>query len=221
MPESAEVAVGKAVENVAAAALLRQQAERRARLRVPHGGGRRRGGRRRYTWAELLQRALPRQSSSGLLRRPGIGAAPVRDRRPGSPAAEARRGTRPRPAGGLLGLPPDFDDMAHGRRDERELRALPELPPEEREGERWLSIRTNAPRTRTNVSTTPGRTVSCSTTRRFGMGVTKHCSSGSTASTKPEGSCGQTATEPRIPKTTSDSVSSSSSDSTPRRNHSG
>ncbi len=220
MPESAEVAVGKAVENVAAAALLRQQAERRARLRVPHGGGRRRGGRRRYTWAELLQRALPRQSSSGLLRRPGIGAAPVRDRRPGSPAAEARRGTRPRPAGGLLGLPPDFDDMAHGRRDERELRALPELSPEEREGERWLSIRTNAPRTRTNVSTTPGRTVSCSTTRRFGMGVTKHCSSGSTASTKPEGSCGQTATEPRIPQTTSDSVSSSS-DSTPRRNHSG
>jgi hypothetical protein len=48
------------VENVAVAALLRQQAERRvrARLRVPHGGGRRRGGRRRYSWAELLQRAF-------------------------------------------------------------------------------------------------------------------------------------------------------------------
>lgn len=30
----------------------------RARLRVPHGGGRRRGGRRRYSWAELLQRAF-------------------------------------------------------------------------------------------------------------------------------------------------------------------
>jgi hypothetical protein len=46
VPESAEVAVAKAVENVAVAALLRQQAERRvrARLRVPHGGGRRRGG---------------------------------------------------------------------------------------------------------------------------------------------------------------------------------
>ncbi len=60
VPESAEVAVGKAVENVAIAALLRQQAERRVRerLRVPHGGGRRRGGRRRYSWAELLQRAF-------------------------------------------------------------------------------------------------------------------------------------------------------------------
>ena len=60
VPESSEVAVGKAVENVAVAALLRQQAERRvrARLRVPHSGGRRRGGRRRYSWAELLQRAF-------------------------------------------------------------------------------------------------------------------------------------------------------------------
>jgi len=42
----------------AVAAFLRQQAERRVRLRVPHGGGRRRGGRRRYSWAELLQRAF-------------------------------------------------------------------------------------------------------------------------------------------------------------------
>ena len=60
VPESVEVAVGKAVENVAVAALRRQQAERRvrARLRVPHGGGRRRGGRRRCSWAELLQRAF-------------------------------------------------------------------------------------------------------------------------------------------------------------------
>ncbi|MFN8877320.1 MAG: hypothetical protein ACK5Z1_09105 [Gemmatimonadota bacterium] len=50
----------QAVENVAVAALLRQQAERRvrARLRVPHGGGGRRGGRRRCSWAELLQRAF-------------------------------------------------------------------------------------------------------------------------------------------------------------------
>jgi hypothetical protein len=54
------VAVAKAVENVDAAAFQRQQAERRvrARLRVPHGGGRRGGGRRRYSWAELLQRAI-------------------------------------------------------------------------------------------------------------------------------------------------------------------
>ena len=80
------------VENVAVAALLRQQTERRvrARLRVPRGGGRRRGGRRRYTWAELLQRALPRPSSSGLLRRPGRQktrrrAAHVRDRAAGVP----------------------------------------------------------------------------------------------------------------------------------------
>jgi hypothetical protein len=53
-------AVQKAVENVAAAAFQRQQAERRvrARLRVPHGGGSRRSGRRRYAWAELLQRAF-------------------------------------------------------------------------------------------------------------------------------------------------------------------
>ena len=60
------------VENVAVAALLRQQAERRvrARLRVPLRGGRRRSGRRWYSWAELLQRTLPRQSFSGLLRRP-------------------------------------------------------------------------------------------------------------------------------------------------------
>jgi hypothetical protein len=60
VPESAEAAVAKAVENVAAAVFQRQQAERRvrARLRVPHGGGGRRGGRRRYSWAELLQRAL-------------------------------------------------------------------------------------------------------------------------------------------------------------------
>jgi hypothetical protein len=61
--ESAEGVVaagGDGVENVAVAALLTQQAERRvrARLRVPHGGGRRRGGRRRYSWAELLQRAF-------------------------------------------------------------------------------------------------------------------------------------------------------------------
>ncbi|MFN7588411.1 MAG: hypothetical protein ACK5UQ_07855, partial [Planctomycetota bacterium] len=48
------------VENVAVAALLRQQAERRvrARLRVPHGAGGRRGGRRRCSWAELLQRTF-------------------------------------------------------------------------------------------------------------------------------------------------------------------
>jgi hypothetical protein len=60
VPESAEAAVAKAVENVAAAAFQRQQAERRvrARLRVPHGGGRRRGGRRRYSWAQLLERAF-------------------------------------------------------------------------------------------------------------------------------------------------------------------
>jgi hypothetical protein len=83
---------GDGVENVAVAALLRQQAERRvrARLRVPHGGGRRRGGRRRYSWAELLQRALPRPSFSGLLRRPGRQrtqrrAAHVRDRGAGVP----------------------------------------------------------------------------------------------------------------------------------------
>lgn len=45
---------GDGVENVAVAALLRQQAERRARarLRVPHGGDRRRGGRRRNSWVE-------------------------------------------------------------------------------------------------------------------------------------------------------------------------
>jgi Putative transposase len=45
VPESAEVAVAEAVENVAAAAFQRQQAERRvrARLRVPSGGGRRLG----------------------------------------------------------------------------------------------------------------------------------------------------------------------------------
>jgi hypothetical protein len=55
-----EGAVAKAVENVAAAAFQRQQAERRvrARLRVPHGGGKRRGVRRRYSWAQLLQRAF-------------------------------------------------------------------------------------------------------------------------------------------------------------------
>jgi Putative transposase len=54
------VAVAEAVERVDAAGLRRQQAERRlrARLRVPHGGGGRRGGRRRYSWAELLQRAF-------------------------------------------------------------------------------------------------------------------------------------------------------------------
>jgi mono/diheme cytochrome c family protein len=58
--ESAEGVATDGVENVAAAAFLRQQAERRvrARLRVPHGGGRRRGGRRRYSWAELLQRTF-------------------------------------------------------------------------------------------------------------------------------------------------------------------
>ena len=58
--EGVVVAGGDGVENVAVAALLRQQAERRvrARLRVPHSGGRRRGGRRRYSWAELLQRAF-------------------------------------------------------------------------------------------------------------------------------------------------------------------
>ncbi len=61
--DGAELAEGVAtdgVENVAAAAFLRQQAERRvrARLRVPHGGGGRRGGRRRYSRAELLQRAF-------------------------------------------------------------------------------------------------------------------------------------------------------------------
>ncbi|MFN9977136.1 MAG: transposase, partial [Phycisphaerae bacterium] len=57
--DAAAAAVAEAVENVAAAAFRRQQAERRmrARLRVPHGGGRR-SGRRRYSWAELLQRAL-------------------------------------------------------------------------------------------------------------------------------------------------------------------
>ncbi len=53
--------------------------------RVPHAPGKRRRGRRRYTWAELLRRVLPRQSSSGLLRRPGRQrtqrrAAPVRCR---------------------------------------------------------------------------------------------------------------------------------------------
>ena len=58
--EGVMAAGGDGVENVAVAALLRQQAERRvrARLRVPHGGGGRRGGRRRYSWAELLQRAF-------------------------------------------------------------------------------------------------------------------------------------------------------------------
>ena len=57
---AAAVAVAEAVERVDAAGLRRQQAERRlrARLRVPHGGGGRRGGRRRYSWAELLQRAF-------------------------------------------------------------------------------------------------------------------------------------------------------------------
>ena len=60
MPESAEVAVAKAVESVAAAAFQRQQAERRvrARLRVPHVGGDRRGGGRRNSWAQLLERAF-------------------------------------------------------------------------------------------------------------------------------------------------------------------
>jgi len=60
VPESSEVALAEAVENVAAAAFRRQQAERRvrARLRVPHGGGKGRGGRRRYSWAQLLERAL-------------------------------------------------------------------------------------------------------------------------------------------------------------------
>jgi hypothetical protein len=58
--ESAEGVATDGVENVAVAAFLRQQAERRlrARLRVPHGGGRRRGGRRRYSWAELLEQAF-------------------------------------------------------------------------------------------------------------------------------------------------------------------
>jgi hypothetical protein len=58
--EGVVAAGGDGVENVAVAALLRQQAERRvrARLRVPHGAGRRRGGRRRCSWAELLQRAF-------------------------------------------------------------------------------------------------------------------------------------------------------------------
>jgi hypothetical protein len=58
--DAAAAAVAEAVEQVAAAAFQRQQAERRvrARLRVPHGGGGRRGGRRRYSWAELLQRAF-------------------------------------------------------------------------------------------------------------------------------------------------------------------
>jgi hypothetical protein len=90
--EGVVAAGGDGVENVAVAALLRQQAERRvrARLRVPHGAGRRRGGRRRCSWAELLQRALPRPSSSGLLRRPGRQrtrrrAAHVRDRGAGVP----------------------------------------------------------------------------------------------------------------------------------------
>ena len=94
---------GDGVENVAVAAFLRQQAERRvrARLRVPHGGGRRRGGRRRCSWAQLLQRALPSQFSSGLLRRPGRQrtrrrAAHVRDRGAGVP--EVLRG--PASAGG-------------------------------------------------------------------------------------------------------------------------
>jgi hypothetical protein len=70
--ESAEGVATDGVDDVAAAALLRQQAERRvrARLRVPLRGGRRRSGRRWYSWAELLQRTLPRQSFSGLLRRP-------------------------------------------------------------------------------------------------------------------------------------------------------
>ena len=112
--ESAEVAVGKAVENVAVAALRRQQAERRvrARLRVPHGGGRRRGGRRRYSWAELLQRALPRPSSSGLLRRPGRQrtqrrAAHVRDRGADVPLAEAVRAEKAAPwKARLAELPP-------------------------------------------------------------------------------------------------------------------
>ena len=58
--DAAAAAAAKAVEHVDEAAFRRQQAERRvrARLRVPHGGGRRRSGRRRYSWAELLQRAL-------------------------------------------------------------------------------------------------------------------------------------------------------------------
>ena len=58
--DAAAAAAAKAVENVDEAAFRRQQAERRvrARLRVPHGGSRRRSGRRRYSWAELLQRAL-------------------------------------------------------------------------------------------------------------------------------------------------------------------
>ena len=100
---SSETAVAEAVENVAAAAFQRQQAERRVRerLRIPHGGGNRRGGRRRYSWAELLQRALPSQFSSGLLRRPGRQrtrrrAAHVRDRGVGLP--EVLRG--PAGAGG-------------------------------------------------------------------------------------------------------------------------
>ncbi len=58
--EDVLAAGGDGVESVAVAALLRQQAERRVlvRLRVPLGGGGRRGGRRRYSWAELLQRAF-------------------------------------------------------------------------------------------------------------------------------------------------------------------
>jgi hypothetical protein len=57
---SSETAVAEAVASVATAAFQRQQAERRVRerLRIPHGGGNRRGGRRRYSWAELLQRAF-------------------------------------------------------------------------------------------------------------------------------------------------------------------
>ncbi|MFN9969883.1 MAG: transposase, partial [Phycisphaerae bacterium] len=58
--EGVMAAGGDGVENVAIAALLRLQAERRvrARLPTPHGGGRRRGGRRRYSWAELLLRTF-------------------------------------------------------------------------------------------------------------------------------------------------------------------
>jgi len=67
--ESAEGAAtdgSDGLENVAVAAFLRQQAERRvrARLRVPHGGGRRRAGRRRYSWTELLQRAFGKEPES-------------------------------------------------------------------------------------------------------------------------------------------------------------
>jgi hypothetical protein len=59
-PASAEAAACEAVQNVAVAALQRQEAGRRvrARPRVPHGCGRPRGGRLRYSRVQLLERAF-------------------------------------------------------------------------------------------------------------------------------------------------------------------